>query len=146
VSASPAEPIRAVAKFFFEGQRKFFVKGVTYGPFKPDALGNYLGTKDQAVRDLAQIRASGFNVVRVYHCPPRWFLDSCAEAGVRTLITLPWAKHIEFLRERAARNEITRSVSNAIKMHAGHPAIFAYLVGNEIAPQMVRWLGVRRVT
>jgi hypothetical protein len=26
-------------------------------------------------------------------------------------------------------------------MHAGHPAIFAYLVGNEIAPQMVRWLG-----
>src|SRR5439155_1338737 len=63
-----------------------------------------------------------------------------------TLITLPWAKHIEFLRERSARNEITRSVSDAIKMHAGHPAIFAYLVGNEIAPQMVRWLGVRRVT
>src|SRR5213075_3361906 len=85
-------------------------------------------------------------VVRVYHCPPRWFLDACAEAGVRLLITLPWAKHIEFLRERLARNEITRSVSDAIKMHAGHPAIFAYLVGNEIAPQMVRWLGVRRVT
>ena len=84
--------------------------------------------------------------MRVYHCPPRWFLDACAEAGVRALITLPWAKHIEFLRERSARNEITRSVSNAIKMHAGHPAIFAYLVGNEVAPQMVRWLGVRRVT
>src|SRR4029077_13229672 len=47
---------------------------------------------------------------------------------------------------RSARNEITRSVSDAIKMHAGHPAILAYLVGNEIAPQMVRWLGVRRVT
>ena len=146
MSASPAEPIRAVAKFFFEGERKFFVKGVTYGPFKPDALGHYLGTRDQAVRDLAQIRASGFNVVRVYHCPPRWFLDACAEAGVRVLITLPWAKHIEFLRERSARNEITHSVSDAIKMHAGHPAIFAYLVGNEVAPQMVRWLGVRRVT
>ena len=97
MSASPAEPIRAVAKFFFESGRKFFVKGVTYGPFKPDALGNYLGTQDQAARDLAQIRESGFNVVRVYHCPPRWFLDACAEAGVRALITLPWAKHIEFL-------------------------------------------------
>jgi len=146
VSASPADPIRAVAKFFFEGERKFFVKGVTYGPFKPDALGDYLGTRDQATRDLAQIRESGFNVVRVYHCPPRWFLDACAEAGMRALITLPWAKHIEFLRERSARNEITRSVSNAVEMHAGHPAIFAYLVGNEIAPQMVRWLDVRRVT
>jgi len=81
VSVTPADPIRAVAKFFFEGERKFFVKGVTYGPFKPDALGNYLGTHDQAARDLAQIRESGFNVVRVYHCPPRWFLDACAEAG-----------------------------------------------------------------
>ena len=133
MSATTAEPIRAVAKFFFEGDRKFFVKGVTYGPFKPDALGDYLGTREQASRDLAQIRESGFNVVRVYHCPPRWFLDACAEAGVRALITLPWAKHIEFLSQRSARNEIIRSVSNAIKMHAGHPAILAYLVGNEIA-------------
>ena len=31
--------IRAVAKFFFEGDRKFFLKGITYGPFKPDADG-----------------------------------------------------------------------------------------------------------
>src|SRR5438067_984759 len=29
------------AKFFFEGEKKFFVKGVTYGPFKPDALFSY---------------------------------------------------------------------------------------------------------
>ena len=28
----------------------------------------------------------------------------------------------------------------------GHPAIFGYLVGNEISSTMVRWLGVRRVT
>src|SRR5215216_1016875 len=146
-ASSPAlEPIRVRAKFFFEGERKFFVKGVTYGPFKPDALGNYLGTRDQAGRDLAQIRESGFNVVRVYHCPPRWFLDACAEAGVRALITLPWAKHIEFLRERSARNEIIRSVSNAIKMHAGHPAISAYLVDNEIPPHTLPPLGMCRVT
>ena len=31
--------IRPRAKFFFEGEKKFFVKGVTYGPFKPDADG-----------------------------------------------------------------------------------------------------------
>src|SRR5207237_10136212 len=37
-------------------------------------------------------------------------------------------------------------VTSAIKSHQNHPALFAYLVGNEIAPQMVRWLGVRRVT
>ncbi len=139
-------PIRAVAKFFFEGERKFFVKGVTYGPFKPDAAGHYLGPPDQADRDLAQMRELGINVVRVYHVPPLWFLDRCAAVGMRVLITLPWAKHIEFLRKNAARTAIEDSVRKAVAENAGHPAIFGYLVGNEIASTMVRWLGVRRVT
>src|SRR5205823_13691867 len=46
----------------------------------------------------------------------------------------------------SARKQITRSFSNPFKIHSDHPAISAYLVGNEIAPQMVRWLDVRRVT
>ncbi len=146
MSATTAEPIRAVAKFFFEGDRKFFLKGVTYGPFRPDGEGHYLGTIDTVKRDLVPIVAMGLNVVRIYHAPPRWFLDACAEAGLRVMITLPWAKHIEFLRQRSTRREITRSITDAVRAHAGHPAIFGYLVGNEIAPQMVRWLGVRRVT
>ncbi len=145
-SAVSSGPIRAVAKFFFEGERKFFVKGVTYGPFKPDAAGHYLGSPEQVERDLAQMRELGLNVVRVYHVPPLWFLDQCAAAGMRVMITLPWMKHIEFLRERAARVAIADSVRKAVAENAGHPAIFAYLVGNEIASTMVRWLGVRRVT
>src|SRR6267142_1518019 len=100
--------IRAAAKFFLEGDRKFFVKGVTYGPFKPDNEGHYLGRRDQAERDLAQMREVGLNVVRIYHAPPRWFLDACAAVGMRVLITLPWEKHIEFLRERSARNAIAK--------------------------------------
>src|SRR5205823_13798682 len=92
--------IRSAAKFFLEGDRKFFVKGVTYGPFKPDSEGNYLGRRDQAERDLAQMREIGLNVVRIYHAPPRWFLDVCAAAGMRVLITLPLENHIEFLRRK----------------------------------------------
>lgn len=138
--------IRAVAKFFFEGDRKFFVKGVTYGPFKPDAEGNYLGRPEQVDVDLALMRQIGLNVLRIYHVPPRWFLDRCAAAGMRVLITLPWAKHVQFLRERKARNEIADAVRAAVSANAGHPAILAYLVGNEIPSTIVRWLGVRRVT
>jgi glycosyltransferase involved in cell wall biosynthesis len=138
--------VRPVAKFFFEGDQKFFVKGVTYGPFKPDAEGNYLGPPEQVDRDLALMRQVGINVLRVYHAPPRWFLDRCAAARMRVLITLPWAKHIEFLRRKSARQAITEAVRSAVSGNAGHPAIFGYLVGNEIPPQMVRWLGVRRVT
>ncbi|MEP6603809.1 MAG: glycosyltransferase [Spartobacteria bacterium] len=143
---NPQPRIRAVAKFFFEGDRKFFVKGVTYGPFKPDAEGHYLGGPEQVDVDLALMREIGINVVRVYHAPPRWFLDRCAAAGLRVLVTLPWAKHIEFLRERSARDAIETALTEAVKANAGHAAIFGYLVGNEISSTMVRWLGVRRVT
>ena len=80
------------AKFLFVGDHKFFVKGVTYGPFKPDEQEHYLGRPAQVDVDLAMMREIGINVVRIYHAPPRWFLDCCAAAGMRVLITLPWAK------------------------------------------------------
>src|SRR2546421_442864 len=137
--------IRPRAKFFFEGEKKFFVKGVTYGPFKPDAHGDYVGRPERVDADLTLMREAGLNIVRVYHSPPRWFLDHCAAAGIRVLVTLPWEKHIEFLRERSTRKQISENVRAAVSAHAGHPAIFGYLVGNEISSTMVRWLGARRV-
>jgi glycosyltransferase involved in cell wall biosynthesis len=146
VTSTFSGPIRAAAKFFLEGDRKFFVKGVTYGPFRPDREGHYLGPRDQAERDLAQMREIGLNVVRIYHTPPRWFLDVCAANGMRVLITLPWEKHIEFLRRKTSRDQISTMVRTSVAANRGHPAIFGYLVGNEIASTMIRWLGVRRVT
>jgi GT2 family glycosyltransferase len=137
--------IRPAAKFFLEGDKKFFVKGVTYGPFKPDAEGNYLGRPGQVDVDLALMRQAGLNVVRIYHSPPPWFLDRCTNAGMRVLVTLPWEKHIEFLRERSIRRQITEAVRASVSKYAGHPAILGYLVGNEISSTMARWLGARRV-
>src|SRR5213596_1295364 len=137
--------IRSAAKFFLEGDKKFFVKGVTYGPFKPDTEGNYLGRPEQVAVDLALMREAGLNILRIYHSPPRWLLDQCAAAGMRVLVTLPWEKHIEFLRERSIRKQIAQNVRAAVSVHAGHPAIFGYLVGNEVSSTMARWLGTRRV-
>ena len=138
--------VRPVAKFLFEGDRKFFVKGTAYGPFKPDAEGHHFGSRAQVDVDLRLMREIGLNLLRVYHPPPRWFLDLCAEVGIRVLITLPWAKHIEFLRQRSARKAITNAVRQAVSANVGHPAVFGYLLGNEISSTMVRWLGVGRVT
>ncbi len=146
MSATALRRIRAVGKFFFDGDQRFFMKGVTYGPFTPGPDETHLSTPDQTRRDLAQMREIGINVVRVYHPPPRWFLDQCAEHAIRVLVTLPWASHTEFLPRQRLRAEITRFVRTAVAANAGHPAMFGYLVGNEISPTMVRWLGTRRVT
>src|SRR5881398_2139962 len=137
--------IRSAAKFFLEGDKKFFVKGVTYGPFKPDTEGDYLGRPEQVDADLALMRQAGLNVERIYHAPPPWFLDRCTNAGMRVLVTLPWEKHIEFLRERSLRKQIADAVRSAVSSHVGHSAILGYLVGNEISSTMARWLGARRV-
>jgi hypothetical protein len=66
----------------------------------------------------------------------------CRDAGPHHL---PWEKHIEFLRENV-RDQISAMVCSSVAANRGHPAIFGYLVGNEIASTMIRWLGVQRVT
>lgn len=138
--------IKVRAKFFFAGENKHFLKGITYGPFAPDANGDYFGAPERVKSDLVLMRAAGINLLRIYYVPPRWFSDLCAEAGMRLLITIPWAEHVAFLQDRKIRREVVRAVRDGVKAHAGHPSIFGYLVGNEIPSSMVRWLGVRRVT
>jgi len=139
------EPIRVRAKFFYEGDRKWFLKGVTYGPFKPNAEGDLTATPQQARDDFHLIRELGANLIRVYHAPPRWMLDLAAEHGLRVLISIPWTQHVEFLNSRSLRRQIVGTVRAAVAKHAGHPAIFGYFVGNEVPTTMVRWLGARRV-
>ncbi|MDX2080265.1 MAG: glycosyltransferase [Terrimicrobiaceae bacterium] len=141
-----SDPIRVRAKFFFEGERKFFIKGVTYGPFSPDAQGEHFGNPEKARRDLELMAEAGVNLVRIYYVPPKWFLDLCAERGIRALISIPWAEHLEFLRDRKVRAEAERAIIDGVSRNAGHPAVFGYLVGNEIPTTMVRWLGARQVT
>ena len=89
-SAPPAAlaPIRVRAKFFFEGEKKWFIKGVTYGPFAPDAEGHFVGDPEKARRDFALIQEFGANLLRIYHIPPRWFLDLAREFGLRVLISM----------------------------------------------------------
>ena len=138
-------PVRVRAKFFFEGEKKFFIKGVTYGPFAPDANGEYFGTPEGVARDLKLMAEAGVNLVRIYYVPPAWFLDLCAGHGIRALISIPWAEHLEFLKDSKIRSAAELAVREGVSKNAGHPAVFGYLVGNEIPTTMVRWLGARHV-
>ena len=144
-SAAPLLPIRVRAKFFFEGARKWFIKGVTYGPFAPDAAGDFVGDPEKARRDFALMAEMGINLLRIYHVPPRWFLDLAREFRLRVLISIPWAEHIEFLNNGKIRRQIEETIRAGVAKNAGHEAIFGYYVGNEIPFAIVRWLGAQRV-
>jgi glycosyltransferase involved in cell wall biosynthesis len=137
--------VRVDGKFFRLGDRKFYLKGLTYGPFAPDAQGEQFPSESLARKDFAMVRQVGANLLRIYHVPPRWFLDLAAEFDLKILIDIPWAKHGCFLdnpqEQEHARNEVRR----AARLGAGHPAVFAYSVVNEIPPDVVRWSGADRV-
>ena len=88
---------------------------------------------------------AGMNAVRIYTVPPRWFLDDAGSLGIRVLVGIPWEQHVAFLDSRARVRSIERRVRDGVRACAGHPAVLAYAVGNEIPAPIVRWAGWRRI-
>lgn len=129
-------------KFFRLGDKKFYVKGIAYGPFPPNAHGQLFAPPEQSARDLDLIRELGANVVRVYNVPPRWFLDLALDRDLKVLVDIPWNKHLAF--DSAPRREEARdTVRKAVYACGKHPAIFAFSVGNEMPADIIRWSGAR---
>lgn len=137
--------IEARGKFFFAGEEKFYVRGVTYGPFCPEEDASEYHTPERVQQDFEKMAAWGFNTVRVYTVPPRWLLDIAARYGLRVLIGLPWEQHIAFLEDRKRAREIERKIEEGVRVCAGHPAVFGYAIGNEIPSPIVRWHGASRI-
>lgn len=132
-------------KFIFVGDEKLYVRGVTYGPFRPDEHGSEYHTPDVVEQDFAQMAAKGINAVRTYTVPPRWLLDIAQNHGLRVMVGLPWEQHIAFLDEKKRARSIEERVRAGVRDCAGHPALLCYAIGNEIPAPIVRWYGRRRV-
>ncbi len=145
VAASSKPRVSVDGKFFRLGEKKFYVKGLAYGPFAPNAAGQPFATPEQTARDFAQIRELGANVIRVYHVPAKWFLDLAAEHKLKVFVDIPWNKHLCFLDSARQRAEAKDAVRRAVLACVRHPAVFAFSVANEIPPDVARWSGGRRV-
>ena len=76
-------------KFLFLGEEKLWVRGVTYGTFRPDESGANYPSPDVVERDFAAITMAGLNALRLYTVPPTWLLDLAAAQGLLVMIGLP---------------------------------------------------------
>ncbi len=137
--------VRVDGKFFRLGPTKYFPKGVTYGPFAPSASGDFLPEIDGVKADFELIRQLGANLLRLYHVPPRWFLDLAFEYQFKLLVDVPWNKHVCFLDDPEARDAARDAVRKAVRSCMDHPAVFAISVVNEIPSDIVRWSGAHAV-
>ncbi|MDB6028645.1 MAG: glycosyl transferase family 2 [Verrucomicrobiales bacterium] len=132
-------------KFFRLGEKKFYVKGVSYGPFAPTKEGGNFPPPAQARRDLELIRELGANVLRVYYTPPRWLLDLALELDLRLFVDIPWGKHLCFLDSEQGQDNARTAIRQAVQYCAAHPGVFAFSVVNELSPDIVRWSGAPKV-
>ena len=144
-TASDAGPLQVQGKFFWTGDRKFYMKAVSYGPFRTASHGTQFPERDMVERDFALMGELGANTVRTFTVPPRWLLDRAEAHDLRVMIGIPWAEHICFLDSPRVSDEIREAIRRAVRESLGHRAVFAYMIGNEIPPDIVRWYGPERM-
>jgi O-antigen biosynthesis protein len=136
---------RVDGKFLFVGDEKFWIRGVTYGTFKPHQSGLQFPPQDVVERDFRAIADAGLNAIRVYTVPPLWLLHAAAACRLRVMIGLPWEQHVTFLDDRRRTERILNDMRKDIRRLASHPAVLCYAVGNEIPASVVRWYGKARL-
>ena len=132
-------------KFLFETNKKFLIKGVTYGTFRPDEQGYQFPQKEIVQKDFALMTSNQINTVRIYTVPPVWLLDIAQEHGLRIMVGLPWEQHIAFFNYKGTTRKIKNRIRREVRTCAGHPAVLCYALGNEIPSNIVRWYGPKRV-
>ncbi|MFT3787467.1 MAG: glycosyltransferase [Tepidisphaeraceae bacterium] len=138
---APSNRVRRDGRFFRLGGEKFCVKGVTYGPFAPNSAGESLPSQEQTKADFELIRELGANCVRIYHNPPKWFLDLADSFGIKVFLDVAWAKNLVFSEDHKLMDDAREKVRAAARECGNHPAIFAISVVNEVPADLVRYIG-----
>ena len=132
-------------KFLYSGEEKFYVKGVTYGTFKPNSDGSHFPELHVVEQDFALMSANGINSVRTYTVPTVELLDIAEKHHLKVMVGLPWEQHITFLDSAQRKFDIIRRVKEGVSQCHGHPAILCFAIGNEIPSPIVRWYGKEKI-
>src|SRR5437868_14087405 len=104
------QKIRARGKFLYNGEEKFYVKGVTYGTFKPDEGGILFPDSRTVETDFAMMSKHGINAIRTYTAPPPYLFELAAKYGLGVMVGLPWEQHISFLDDPKQKKDIIKRV------------------------------------
>ena len=132
-------------KFIMLGNEKFYIKGVTYGTFRPDENANQFPDAATIEKDFSQMASYGINTVRTYTTPTINLLDIAAKHGLKVMVGLPWEQHITFLDSNERKQSIINGTKRYVSSCAGHPAILCYSIGNEIPAPIVRYYGKQKI-
>lgn len=132
-------------KFFRQGPDTFYLKGVTYGTFAPQADGSQYPSAERVAGDFALMSARGFNTVRLYTPPRPEMLEAAERWDLRLMVGLPWTQHVAFLDDAKLTREIRRQVIDEVRRLRDAKPVLLMALGNEIPPAVVRWHGREKI-
>src|SRR3989337_1085158 len=132
-------------KFIYKNGEKLYLKGVTYGTFKPLEDGSQFPDPEKVKKDLTLMADNGFNCIRTYTVPPKYLLNLASSLNLHVMIGLPWEQHVTFLDDKKTAENIIRRVKKEVQNCDAHQAILCYTIGNEIPSGIVRWHGKTKI-
>lgn len=133
-------------RFLVVNGSRFWVKGVTYGTFRPNEDGEPYPSRQKVREDFTRMRETGINTIRLYTPPPDWLADVAAEAGLHIIADICWGPRRCDDFDNPERAEYLRNWTREhARRLAHHPAMLLFSLGNEIPPLMVRWYGKARI-
>src|SRR5580704_2208637 len=101
-------------KYLLEGAQKFYIRGVSYGPFAPNSRGERYPEPERAAADFALMKRLGANVIRLYVPPPPWMVEEAQKAGLRMMLGIPWPFHTAFLDSADMMREIRDAIRQTV--------------------------------
>jgi GT2 family glycosyltransferase len=145
-STRMAARVHVQGKFVFIGEEKLYVRGVTYGAFRPNEDGEEFHDLKIIDEDFALMAANGVTSVRIPHTtPPRALLDIAERHNLRVMVGLSAEQYIGYMIDKEGAPDIEAIIRAKVRTCTGHPALLCYAIGNEIPASIVRWMGRRRV-
>jgi GT2 family glycosyltransferase len=133
---------RVHGKYLYAGDDRLLVRGVSYGAFEPDRDGREYHDLETIERDFAAMAENAVTVVRIPHTtPPVELLDVAGRHGLRVMVGLSAEQYVGYLIDRKGAPDVAAVVREKVRTVAGHPALLAYGLGNEIPAPMARWIG-----
>jgi len=143
--AEPGFRPQVSGKFLKLGEDKFYIRGVTYGTFKPRWSGEEYPEPEMVEKDFAMMATHGFNAIRTYTPPPRWLLDIASKHHLYVMVGLPMERYTGYLTDQKDAPSPEKIIMQGVRECAGHPAVLFYAIGNEIPASVVRWHGRKKI-
>lgn len=136
---SGVTPITTKGNAFFQGDSRFYIRGVDYQPGgTSNGLTDPIADAETCKRDIPKFKALGLNTIRVYSVDNSQNHDECmnalADAGIYLILDINTPKYAINRKDPAPSYNAVylQYVFATVEMFASYPNTLAFFSGNEV--------------